>query len=152
MIDELSRQVCCTHCRDESGGDSAQAAGAAPQVRVQLADVPASAGRAGGGGGAAGRGAAGAFTPTEGAKDLKTVLFNWTWRMGMLRSGAESELVKTLDYHAAGGTMQVNGQPCTLTYRVQANYQVPGWRTQIECTFKNKQRRWRTETRRLRVG
>jgi hypothetical protein len=57
----------------------------------------------------------------------------------MLRSGSESELVKTLDYHAAGGTMQVNGQPCTLTkYRVQANYQVPGWRTQIECTFKDK--------------
>ena len=54
--------------------------------------------------------------------------------MGMLRSGAESELVKTLDYHAAGGTIQVEGQPCTLTkYRVQANYQVPGWRTQIQC-------------------
>ena len=82
-----------------------------------------------------------------GAKDLKTVLFNWTWRMGMLRSGAESELVKTLDYHAAGGTMQVNGQPCTLTkYRVQANYQVPGWRTQIECTFKNKQTYKNVET------
>ena len=83
----------------------------------------------------------------QGAKDLKTVLFNWTWRMGMLRSGAESELVKTLDYHAAGGTMQVNGQPCTLTkYRVQANYQVPGWRTQIECTFKNKQTYKNVET------
>ena len=83
----------------------------------------------------------------QGAKDLKTVLFNWTWHMGMLRSGAESELVKTLDYHAAGGTMQVNGQPCTLTkYRVQANYQVPGWRTQIECTFKNKQTYKNVET------
>jgi hypothetical protein len=67
--------------------------------------------------------------------------------MGMLRSGAESELVKTLDYHAAGGTMQVNGQPCTLTkYRVQANYQVPGWRTQIECTLKNKQTYKNVET------
>jgi hypothetical protein len=54
--------------------------------------------------------------------------------MGMLRSGAESELVKTLDYHGASGTIQVDGQPCTLTkYRVQANYQFPGWRTQIEC-------------------
>ncbi len=54
--------------------------------------------------------------------------------MGMLRSGAESELIKTLDYHAASGTIQVDGQPCTLTkYRVQANYQVPGWRTQYEC-------------------
>ena len=40
--------------------------------------------------------------------------------MGMLRSGNESELVKTLDYQAEGGTIQVNGQPCTLTkYRVQ---------------------------------
>jgi hypothetical protein len=104
-------------------------------------------GRAGGGGGGGFGGAAGPFTPTEGAKDLKTVLFNWTWRMGMLRSGAESELVKTLDYHAAGGTMQVNGQPCTLTkYRVQANYQVPGWRTQIECTFKSKQTYKNVET------
>jgi hypothetical protein len=60
--------------------------------------------------------------------------------MGMLRSGAESELIKTLDYHAAGGTIQVDGQPCTLTkYRVQVNYQVPGWRTQIVCTRPNKQ-------------
>jgi hypothetical protein len=67
--------------------------------------------------------------------------------MGMLRSGAESELVKTLDYHAAGGTIQVDGQPCTLTkYRVQANYQVPGWRTQIECTRPNKQKYSNVET------
>jgi hypothetical protein len=125
-----------------------------PVVSGQGAAPPQAPGRAGGpppaqggGGGGAGRGAQGPFTPTEGAKDLKTVLFNWTWRMGMLRSGAESELVKTLDYHAAGGTMQVNGQPCTLTkYRVQANYQVPGWRTQIECTLKNKQTYKNVET------
>ena len=83
---------------------------------------------------------AGPFTPAAGAKDLKTVLYNWTWHMGMLRSGNESELIKTLDYHAAGGTIQVDGQPCTLTkYRVQANYQIPGYRTQIECTRPNKQ-------------
>jgi hypothetical protein len=127
------------------GGAAPQApGGAAPQAPGRGA-LPGRAG--GGGGGGAGRGAAGPFTPTEGAKDLKTVLFNWTWRMGMLRSGAESELVKTLDYHAAGGTIQVNGQPCTLTkYRVQANYQVPGWRTQIECTFKNKQTYKNVET------
>jgi hypothetical protein len=75
----------------------------------------------------AARSTRGRFTPTPGAKDLKSVLFNWTWHMGMLRSGAESELIKTLDYHAEGGTIQVDGQPCTLTkYRVQANYQVPG--------------------------
>jgi hypothetical protein len=106
-----------------------------------------------GGGGAPGRGGpggafgAGPFTPTAGAKDLKTVLFNWTWRMGMLRSGNESELVKTLDYHAEGGTMQVDGQPCTLTkYRVQANYQVPGYRVQIECTRSNGQKYSNVET------
>src|SRR5438128_3164641 len=95
----------------------------------------------------AGRGAAGgfgrgrgAFTPQPGAKDLKSVLYNWTWHMGMLRSGNESELVKTLDYYADGGTIQVDGQPCTLTkYHVQANYQVPGWRTQIECKRANGQ-------------
>jgi hypothetical protein len=67
--------------------------------------------------------------------------------MGMLRSGNESELIKTLDYHAAGGTMQVDGQPCTLTkYRVQANYQIPGYRTQIECTRANKQKYSNVET------
>jgi hypothetical protein len=60
--------------------------------------------------------------------------------MGMLRSGAESELIKTLHYQAAGGTMQVNNQPCTLTkYRIDANYQIPGYRTQIECRRPNGQ-------------
>ena len=98
-----------------------------------------------GGGAPAGRGGGGlfgargpAFTPAADAKDMKSVLFNWTWHMGMLRSGNESELVKTLDYYADGGTIQVDGQPCTLTkYHVQANYQVPGWRTQIECKRTN---------------
>src|SRR6188474_2158430 len=96
-----------------------------------------------------GRGAfdAGPFTPTPGAKDLKSVLFNWTWHMGMLRSGAESELIKTLDYHAESGTIQMDGQPCTLTkYRVQANYQVPGYRAQIECTRANGQKYSNVET------
>jgi hypothetical protein len=91
-----------------------------------------------GGGGAGGRGSP--FTPVEGTKDLKTVLFNWTWHMGMLRSGNESELIKTLEYEAAGGTIQVDGQPCTLTkFRISANYQIPGYRTQIACTRPNKQ-------------
>jgi hypothetical protein len=67
--------------------------------------------------------------------------------MGMLRSGAEAELIKTLDYHAEGGTIQVDGQPCTLTkYRVQANYQVPGTATQIECTRANGQKYSNVET------
>ena len=104
---------------------------------------PAGAGAQGGraGGGGRGRGAfdAGPFTPAPGAKDLKSVLFNWTWHMGMLRSGAESELIKTLDYYGAGGSIQINGQPCTLTrYHLQANYQIPGFRTDIACAFKDK--------------
>jgi hypothetical protein len=67
--------------------------------------------------------------------------------MGMLRSGNESELVKTLEYQAEGGTIQVNGQPCALKkYRVSANYQVPGYRTQIECTLANGQTYKNVET------
>ena len=113
-----------------------QGAAAAPAGTPQGRGAGAPQGR--GAGGRGGRGSA--FTPAPGAKDLKSVLFNWTWHMGMLRSGNESELIKTLDYHAAGGTIQVDGQPCTLTkYRVQANYQVPGYRAQIECTRPNKQ-------------
>jgi hypothetical protein len=107
-------------------------------------------GRGAGGGGRAGGGGFGrgpAFTPTPGAKDLKSVLYNWTWHMGMLRSGAESELIKTLDYHADGGTIQVNGQACAVTkVRIQANYQIPGYRTQIECTLPNKQTYKNVET------
>jgi hypothetical protein len=117
--------------------------GGAPQGRG------AGSGR-GGGGGFGARGPA--FTPEANAKDMKSVLFNWTWHMGMLRSGNESELVKTLDYYSESGTIQVDGQPCTLakaaepalgSYHVQVNYQVPGWRTQYECkrangtTYKN---------------
>lgn len=119
----------------------------APQGRGAGAPQGRGAGAPPGRAGGFGRGDAGAFSPEAGAKDLKTVLFNWTWHMGMLRSGAESELIKTLDYHGASGMVQVNGQPCTLTkYRVQANYQIPGYRTQIECTLPNKQRYKNVET------
>ena len=60
--------------------------------------------------------------------------------MGMLRSGNESELVKTLEYQAEGGMIQVDGQPCTVTkYRISANYQIPGYRTQIVCKRPNNQ-------------
>src|SRR6266566_5652386 len=104
-------------------------------VGAQAGQPPAGRGAAGG----FGRGR-GALTPQPGAKDLKTVLYNWTWHMGMLRSGNESELVKTLEYQAEGGTIQVNGQPCALKkYRISANYQIPGYRTQIECTRPNGQ-------------
>jgi hypothetical protein len=70
---------------------------------------------------------------------MQAVLFNWTWHMGMLRGQAEPELVGTLDYRAEG-TIQVDGQTCQLTkYRIGANYQLPGYRTQIECTRPNGQ-------------
>jgi len=77
------------------------------------------------------------YTPEPGARDLKAILFNWTWHMGMLRGQAEPELIGTLEYRAEG-TIRVNGEPCTLTkYRISANYQTPGYRTQIECTLPN---------------
>ncbi len=122
---------------------AAPAAGAPAAGAGRGGQGPGGPGRGGGGG--FGRGTA--FTPTPGAKDLKSVLYNWTWHMGMLRSGSESELIKTLDYHAEGGTVQVDGQPCTLTkYRVQANYQVPGYRIQIECKRANGQTYKNVET------
>lgn len=75
------------------------------------------------------------YTPEPGARDLKAVLFNWTWHMGMLRGQAEPELVATLEYQAQG-TIEVGGQQCDLAkYRISANYQIPGYRTQIECTL-----------------
>lgn len=90
------------------------------------------------------------YTPEPGARDLKATLFNWAWHMGMLRGEGEFELIQTFEYRAEG-TIQVDGQPCELTayepaepgvlgvagYRISANYQVPGYRTQIECTLPN---------------
>jgi hypothetical protein len=82
---------------------------------------------------------AGRYTPPPGAKDLKAVLFNWVWHMGMLRGPAEIEAVATLE-HKASGTVQVAGQPCKLTaYRVSTNYQVPGQRIQYTCARANGQ-------------
>jgi hypothetical protein len=75
------------------------------------------------------------YTPEPGDRDLRAVLFNWTWHMGMLRGQAEPELVGTLEYQAEG-TIRVDGQPCELSkYRISANYQLPGYRTQIECAL-----------------
>lgn len=79
------------------------------------------------------------YSPAPGAKDLKAVLFNWMWYMGMLRGPQEIEAVATME-HQATGTIQVDGQPCTLTkYRVSTNYQVPGQRIQYTCTRANGQ-------------
>jgi hypothetical protein len=79
------------------------------------------------------------YRPATGAKDLRAVLFNWTWYMGMLRGVDEHELVASLEYQGKG-TIQVDGQPCTLTkYRVSTDYQVPGQRVQYTCTRANGQ-------------
>ena len=79
------------------------------------------------------------YTPAPGAKDLKAVLFNWYWHMGMLRGAQEIEAVATLE-HTATGTIQVDGQPCKLAkYRVSTNYQVGGQRVQYTCARPNGQ-------------
>jgi len=79
------------------------------------------------------------YTPEADAKDLKAVLFNWAWHMVMLRGVDEHELVVSLEYQG-NGTLQVNGQPCTLTkYRASTNYQTPGQRVQYTCTRPNGQ-------------
>src|SRR5436309_6496358 len=79
------------------------------------------------------------YRPAAGAKDLRAVLFNWTWYMGMLRGVDEHELIVSLEYQGKG-TIQVDGQPCTLTkYRMSTNYQTPGQRVQYTCTRPNGQ-------------
>jgi hypothetical protein len=79
------------------------------------------------------------YTPAVDAKDLRAVLFNWTSYMGMLRGVDEHELVVSLEYQG-NGTVQVDGQPCTLTkYRSSTNYQTPGQRIQYTCTRANGQ-------------
>ena len=128
--------------RGQGAAPQGPAAGGAQGQGRQGAGAPQGRGGPGGPGGAAGggRGRGGAYTPPVGSKELKDVLYNWTWHMGMLRSGAESELIKTMDYHGASGSVQVNGQPCTLTkYHLQVNYMIPGYRTAINCTRANKQ-------------
>src|SRR5207244_4310932 len=117
----------------------AQAGDAAPAA-------PAQGGRgagAAGGGQAGGRGGRGAgapqYTPAAGAKDLKAVLFNWAWYMGMLRSSEERDLLMSLEYQGTG-TMQVDGQPCNVTkYRTSISYQTSGERIRIAGTRPNGQ-------------
>jgi len=95
-----------------------------------------------GGGGQARRGGrrgAPLYTPAPGAKDLKSVLFNWGWYMGILRSTEERDLLMTLEYQGKG-TMQVGGQPCNVTkYRTSISYQTSGERVQYTGTRPNGQ-------------
>ena len=78
--------------------------------------------------------------PRAGAKDLRAVLFNWMWHQGMLKGTDERDMVATLEYQAKSGTIQVDGQPCTLTkYRASTNYQTLSQRINYSCTRANKQ-------------
>ena len=80
------------------------------------------------------------YTPAAGAKDLRAVLFNWMWHQGMLKGADERDMVATLEYQAKGGTIQVDGQPCTLSkLRESTNYQTFSQRIDYTCTRPNKQ-------------
>src|SRR6187455_3011475 len=118
------------------------AIGVASTVDAQQA--PAGAQGRGGGqppAGAQGAGRGGApYTPAAGAKDLRAVLFNWMWHQGMLKGTDERDMAATLEYQAKGGTIQVDGQPCTLSkYRASTNYQTLSQRINYSCTRPNKQ-------------
>ncbi len=116
------------------------------------AQAPAGGAQGGGAGGAQppagaqGRGRGGdpnagaPYTPAAGAKDLRAVLFNWMWHQGMLKGTDERDMVAMLEYQAKGGTIQVDGQPCTLSkFRASTNYQTFSQRIQYTCTRPNKQ-------------
>ena len=80
------------------------------------------------------------YTPAKDAKDLRAVLFNWMWHMGMLKGTDERDMVGTLEYQGKG-TMQVDGQPCTLSkFRASTNYQTFTQRIQYACTRANGQK------------
>src|ERR1051325_5007541 len=110
----------------------AQERGAGPAAGAQAP--------AGGQGQGRGRGrGAPLYTPAPGAKDPKAVMFNWGWYTGMLRSSEEYDLLMSLDYQGKG-TMQVGGQPCTVTmYRSDISYQTSGERIRITGTRPNGQ-------------
>ena len=80
------------------------------------------------------------YTPAAGAKDLRSVIFNWMWHQGMLKGTDERDMVAMLEYQAKGGTIQVDGQPCTLTkFRESTNFQTFSQRVDYTCTRPNKQ-------------
>jgi hypothetical protein len=79
------------------------------------------------------------YTPAKDARDLKAVLFNWMWGTGMLKGHDERDMVASLEYQGSG-TIQVDGQPCTLTkYRASTNYQTFSQRIQYACRRANGQ-------------
>jgi hypothetical protein len=110
-------------------------AASAASAQAPAAVAPAQ-GRGGGGAGGGG----GTYTPAAGAKDLRATLFNWMWHQGMLKGADERDMVATLEYQAKGGTIQVDGQPCTLTrLRESTNYQTFSQRIDYTCRRPNQQ-------------
>src|SRR5262249_44489806 len=76
------------------------------------------------------------YTPAANAKDLKAVLFNWMWGMGMLKGTDERDMVASLEYQSKAGTIQVDGQTCALTtFRASTNYQTYSQRIQYSSTL-----------------
>src|SRR5262245_50172250 len=105
---------------------------------AQAGGAGAQAGAAGGRGGRGG-GVPEPYTPAAEAKDLKSVLFNWERNQGMLKGHDERDMVAMLEYQGKG-TIQVDGQPCTLTkYRASTNYQTYSQRVQYTCSRANGQ-------------
>jgi hypothetical protein len=89
---------------------------------------------------AQGRGGGAPYTPTEDARDMRAGLFNWMWHQGMLKGADERDMVATLEYQAGAGTIQVEGQPCTLSrFRESTNYHRFSQRIQYTCTRPNGQ-------------
>jgi hypothetical protein len=113
---------------------SAQGRSAAPAAGAQISAAPPT--------GAQGRRRGEGepeYTPAADAKDLKSVLFNWAWYTGMLRSTEERDLIMTLVYQGKG-TIQVDGQPCNVTmYRADISYRASGERIRIAGTRPNGQ-------------
>jgi hypothetical protein len=124
-----------------SMGMASTASGQAP-AGAQGRGGAGAAGQAPAAGQGRGRGAdpnAGApYTPAAGARDLRAVIFNWFWHQGMLKGTDERDMVATLEYQAKGGTIQVDGQPCTISrLRASTNYQTFSQRVQYTCTRPN---------------
>src|SRR5215510_13624882 len=70
---------------------SAQGGRAAGAPAQQGGPPPAGA-QGGAPGGGRGRGGAAPYTPAADARDLRSVLFNWGWHLGMLRSDQERDV------------------------------------------------------------
>ena len=123
------------------------AVGGASTARAQAPEAGPGRGAAQGPGGGQGRGrnadpnAGAPYTPAAGARDLRSVLFNWMWYEGMLKGTDERDMIATLEYQAKpGGTITVDGQPCRLTkYRASTNYQTLSQRINYSCTRANGQ-------------